>query len=318
MISPYALVRKILGRKGTFLLRSIVSSISYGLGIYEYADSTGRDEGISAMVCSYNEEDWVEPSLLSIKDLVDEYIVVDSSTDRTPLIINEIKREYGLNIKMIRTPPSSLSEIRKIALSNASCKWILHWDPDFIAYDNTPEFLKELISNLDKKRHYLIYWKHLVFCGDLKHLCNRIYHVEHWLFTYSKTLTYRDLRVRRDKVTDVLIAPARLYKPIFIDRVLSVHIAWVRNPERLAVKYLWYKYREDFNELVKQGYRFEEVAIKYAEKTYGTSDLKTVGLRIMSEMTRDLPEYREELYGPLPRVLIEYLNKKEKTLIPNY
>lgn len=99
MISPYALVRKILGRKGTFLLRSIVSSISYGLGIYEYADSTGRDEGISAMVCPYNEEDWVEPSLLSIKDLVDEYIVVDSSTDRTPLIINEIKREYGLNIK---------------------------------------------------------------------------------------------------------------------------------------------------------------------------------------------------------------------------
>lgn len=64
----------------------------------------------------------------------------------------------------------------------------------------------------------------------------------------------------------MLIAPARLYKPIFIDRVLSVHIAWVRNPERLVVKYLWCKYGEEFNKLVKQGYRFGGVAMKYAKK----------------------------------------------------
>lgn len=32
------------------------------------------------MVCTYIEEDLIEPSLLLIKDLVDEYVVVDSQT----------------------------------------------------------------------------------------------------------------------------------------------------------------------------------------------------------------------------------------------
>jgi len=39
---------------------------------------------------SYNEEDWIRYSLLSIKDLVYEYIVMDSSNDRTPEIIREL------------------------------------------------------------------------------------------------------------------------------------------------------------------------------------------------------------------------------------
>ena len=43
------------------------------------------------MVITYNEEDWIEPSILSIKDLVDEYVIMDSSTDRTPDIIERVK-----------------------------------------------------------------------------------------------------------------------------------------------------------------------------------------------------------------------------------
>lgn len=310
MISFIVLARKLLGRKGTFLLRNIISSISYRLGLYEYADGTGRAEGISAMVCSYNEEDWIEPSLLSIKDLVDEYVVVDSSTDRTPQIVENIKEVYGLNVKLIRLPPGSLSDAKFTAITNASYKWILHWDPDFIAYDHMSKFVKELIESLDKKRHYLIYWKYLLFCGDLKHLCDRNYHIEHWLFTYSRKLSYKDLDIGSGKIMDVLIAPLRLYKPLFVDKVLGVHLAGVRKPERIAIKHLWIMYKKEFTELAKMGADFRELAVKYAEKLYGTRDLRAVGIKLIDEMTKKLPHYREEIHGPLPKVLKEYIERK--------
>jgi hypothetical protein len=74
-------------RKGTFLLRNIVSDLFYYTGFGEKID---RPDGISAVTILYNEEDWIRYSLLSIKDLVDEYIVMDSSDDRTPEIIREL------------------------------------------------------------------------------------------------------------------------------------------------------------------------------------------------------------------------------------
>ncbi|MCX8199224.1 MAG: hypothetical protein N3E36_04240, partial [Sulfolobales archaeon] len=76
MVSTLVLVRRILGRRGVFLLRNIVSGLTYYAGLYEYADSTGRGNGISALMCTYNEEDWVEAAVLSVKDLVDEYVAV--------------------------------------------------------------------------------------------------------------------------------------------------------------------------------------------------------------------------------------------------
>jgi hypothetical protein len=48
-------------------------------GVYTYflrsPDHVGKERGVTAMVCTYNEEGWVDLSL-SIKDLVREIIVV--------------------------------------------------------------------------------------------------------------------------------------------------------------------------------------------------------------------------------------------------
>ncbi|MEM0218632.1 MAG: hypothetical protein QW425_03805, partial [Desulfurococcaceae archaeon] len=82
MVSLIVLARRFLGRRGTFLLRTVLSELTYRMGFfYEYADSVGRKNGISAVMCLYNEEDWVKPAMLSLKELVDEYVVVDSSSD---------------------------------------------------------------------------------------------------------------------------------------------------------------------------------------------------------------------------------------------
>lgn len=86
--------------------------------------------------------------MLSIKDLVDEYIVVDSSTDNTPEIIKQVAREHGLNVKIYRIPWDDLVKARNIALKESSYKWILHWDGDFIATDNMLSFIEDFVTSL--------------------------------------------------------------------------------------------------------------------------------------------------------------------------
>ncbi|MCX8186022.1 MAG: hypothetical protein N3G48_02800, partial [Sulfolobales archaeon] len=168
-----------------------------------------------------------------------------------------------------------------------------------------------LIEGLDRRRHYLVYWKYLLLCGNLRHLCSSTpYHIEHWLFTYSRRLTYKDLNIGGGKITDLLIAPLSLYKPIYLDKVLGIHLGGIRNPERIAIKHIWYIYRNEFTELAREGYDFKELAMMYAEKLYGTKDLRVVGKKLIEDAVRSLPKYSEDVYGPLPRVLKDYVDKR--------
>ncbi|MEM2576092.1 MAG: glycosyltransferase family A protein [Sulfolobales archaeon] len=87
-------------------------------------------------MCTYNEGEWVEPSMLSVKDFVDEYVVVDSSSDGTSGIFRRVAAEEGLNIKLFRVPPGDLAMSRLISLKNSSYKWILNLDADTIFYED--------------------------------------------------------------------------------------------------------------------------------------------------------------------------------------
>jgi len=99
------------------------------------------------MVCTYNEEDWVDLAILSVKELVDEYVVVDSSTDRTPEIIDNLGREHGLKVRVIRVPPGDLVLARNTALKNTRFRWVLSWDADLIATPRLIKTVKELVEN---------------------------------------------------------------------------------------------------------------------------------------------------------------------------
>ena len=317
MTSLMVLARRVLGRRGTFLLRSIASSLSYYTGLYEYADSTKREDGISALMCTYNEEDWVEPAILSIKDLVDEYVIADSSSDRTPIIVEELAKVHDLRIKLVRAPPGDLVSARIIALKNSSYKWLMPFDADVVFYEHAVDVVKNLIEGLNPKRHYLVYWKYLLLCGDVHHLCgSNPYHVEHWLFTYSSGLTYKYLDYGGGAYFDVLIAPLRLYKPVFVDRVLGVHLTGVRSPEKLALKHIRLRHRREVLEYLSKGVSLDEALVKIAKQVYGVDDLRELGEKMLREMLERLPKYDEEKFGPLPKVLIEYLKRRGRELLP--
>jgi len=295
----WVLGRRLLGRRGTFLLRNFLAELNFIFGSYE--DPRSRPFGVSAMVCTYNEEDWVVEALLSAKELVDEYVVVDSSTDRTPELVMKL-RDEGLNIRLYRIPPGDLVSARTLAIKEAKYRWILHLDADFIFYDWAPKYLRKLIEGLDERKHYLIYWPWILICGDLKHVCSgKPYHIEHWLFTYSNTLKYKDLIIG-GKPLDSLVAPLGLYKTMLVDKALGLHLTVRRRPSRLATSRLWQSFRDEYQKEINKGVRPEEFFRRKAKEVYGTDDLEEVGKKLIDELVKSLPLYD----GEYPSLLLKY------------
>ncbi len=125
-----------------------------------------RQKQISAMVRVRNEEEFLYPSVKSIADHVDEIIIVDNlSTDRSPSIIESLRREYPHKAAHYRYP----YEIRRVGretwelasspaasssphLSANYYNWcmrrctkpfILKWDGDMIATETFYKSIEE-------------------------------------------------------------------------------------------------------------------------------------------------------------------------------
>ena len=297
------LIRNLIGRRGVFFIRNLLATITTSFGIVD-AEKEGKENGITAMVCSFNEEEWIRLSLLSIKDIVDEYLVIDSSTDKTPQILEEL-REEGLPIKLYRMPPGDLAKARNFALQKARYRWILVWDADFVATEKLTKTIKMLVESLNTKYYYLIYWPYIRFCGDIYHVCTPPFHIEHWLYTWSKKLKY----VWIDKF-ESLIAPLHMYKAIYVSEPLGYHFCYVRRPDRLYFKYVWWRYRELIDELLRTNPKKAiEFARQIALKEYGARDLCKAGLKLIKELTRRMERYDERKFGPLPQSIVDYYHK---------
>jgi len=297
------LARRVLGRRGTYILRNLISDLAFYSGIT--SKPTGRSEGISAIVVTSNDEDYIVPSLLSIKDLVNEYIVVDSSWDSTPNKLEELASE-GLNIKIYNTCSGSLAVRKNIALSKASYKWILHWEADYIAFDSMPHVISDTLSRLNPSRYYLIYWPWIRMCVDIYHTCRDPLHIEHWLFTYHEKLRYETLEVD-GRPFESLIAPLHIYKTIFIRKPLGLHLTRARSPERTALNYLFWKYRSEYEELkCNSPEELKEWVLEKALEEFKTRDLRAIGIKILESMaSENLPKYvYEEGY---PSILMKHI-----------
>jgi len=213
-------------------------------------------------------------------------------------------RDEGLNIRLYRIPPGDLAAAKGLAIKEAKYRWILQLDADFIFYDWAPKYLRKYIEGLDERKHYLIYWPWILICGDLKHVCSeRPYHIEHWLFTNSGKLIYKNIIINNN-ARDHLIAPLKLYKVNYIKRSLGLHLAGVRKRlSRLAMKSLWNFNIDDIKELSRKGLNPEDIVKIKAKEVYGTEDLEEVGRRLINEMIKSLPPYD----GEYPSVLMKYL-----------
>ncbi|MBS7646885.1 glycosyltransferase [Candidatus Bathyarchaeota archaeon] len=296
-------VRKMLGRRGIFLLRNIASSMAFSLRLIPPATNVKRQDGISAITCTYNEEDWIEASLMSIKDLVNEILVLDSSTDRTPEIVEDLRENHGLPVKLHRVPLGDMAHTRNLGLSMAKYKWILIWDADFVLKDEAASILKKLLESLDERRYYLIYWPHICLDGDLMHQDPRnALHVEHWLFTWSPKLRYAKVGL-----SDSLVAPLAYYKVLYVNEPLSFHLRTVRSPIRLLYRhYRWLMRREGLEGKVNP----EDYVKTRISQDFQTTDINQAANLYFQKYLLNLVKYRKDVYGDYPRPLKEYAKRR--------
>lgn len=101
---------------------------------------------LSVCIIAKNEQNNLPRCIGSIEHIADEVIVVDTgSTDSTAMLA----KGFGANV--IHHPfKNNFSEVRNIALENATCDWILYIDCDEMVDFEGGFELKELIQNTEK------------------------------------------------------------------------------------------------------------------------------------------------------------------------
>jgi glycosyltransferase involved in cell wall biosynthesis len=106
---------------------------------------------ISLVMITKNEENNLRKSLLSIVDLVDEIIVIDSgSTDDTV----KIAKDFGAVVEVREF--DSFTNQKNYALSLANNEWVLHLDADEILSKELKQEIKQTLENTDLDAFYLI------------------------------------------------------------------------------------------------------------------------------------------------------------------
>ena len=124
---------------------------------------------LSFYVLTFNSEKIIEKTLKSVKDIVDEIIVVDSgSTDST----KKICKKYTENIYDFSFKIGGFTESRKYAQSKCTYDWIMYLDSDEVLTQKLFEEIKLLKNNFDIKSYDAIsfYWKPIMWFESKPHI----------------------------------------------------------------------------------------------------------------------------------------------------
>jgi len=115
-----------------------------------------RENGISVLLPTQNEETIIKLTILSFLDFADEIIVVDNgSIDNTKEIIKEIANQYSKVVFYDKPELRDLFENRRFALGKSKYRWVCRFDSDFVAYTsgtNNIMKLRKFLLNLPKKK----------------------------------------------------------------------------------------------------------------------------------------------------------------------
>lgn len=301
-------------RTVTATLRSFLSYLpSIGL----VSKPTFREDGISAIIPTKNEE-WIEPSLRSLKHFADEVVVVDSSTDDTPNVIKRVAAEEELNLRLIRYKENVNSimsqgdtqvEKLNIALQNTHYKWISKWHPDFIARTSGElniVHLREKILNLNNGRYFQVFPSILRLGLDLFHFAGVSTNEAHQ-FTYSPKLVFKNKGKWQP-----LIVP-RFYKSVRVKEIFIFHLTFVKSAEYLLCR----RFRTDWRELNDYD-RFptlQEYTKYRVEKDWDIKDMKEVAAYNLMELCKSMAPYDKNRFGEYPKVLKDYLKNPKHKII---
>jgi len=290
-----ATIRKLLGRKIANLVRNSVVYARTALGLIPHEDK--RRECVSALMRVYNEELWIEPSMLSVKDLVDEYVVIDASADATPLIVEELIRRHRLNVIYERNFDTDKVRFGQRALELSTCKWILRWDGDFVMHESSIPLLKEFIQKR-RRGYYAVYWSHVVLVGDLYHTTREMFHIEHWLSKYAPGARF----IRSGDFEYFYLPPDITYR-VEIGKPLSFHLKVGKPVDFLLKKYRFEHFKYDIKE------PFEDFVRKRVKEEFATESIEEAAEEYYKRLLENTVPYDRRVLD-YPKILKEYVKRK--------
>ena len=271
-----------------------------------------RPFGISAMTMARNEEEWVETSIRSLLDHVDEIIVADhGSEDGTPEILNSLANERPDRIRLVSVGNRDFPSAINFVISKTKYRWILRWHADFIARTSGPHSIDHLgsrIRELDPRRHYCIGLSGIALDGDLNHQFpkRRDAH-EPFLYTFSPWLRYT-VRARWES----------LHTPWFYERqawreAYYFHMRSVKSKMRMLQKLYWSLWFDARNK--GSTITLREFIASHAVSEWGGSGLEDAAKNyVLLEFQGCIP-YSRELCGDYPDILIPALRNPPFKLV---
>jgi glycosyltransferase involved in cell wall biosynthesis len=203
-----------------------------------------RPSGLTAIVRIRDEQDWLEPCLLSIATVADQILVGDNgSRDGTPEILHSLADRLGTRLEVFSLPNLDILGLTNELLRRARYRWVIRWDADFVAHTDGPHDIRHfrtwLLSH-DARRYFMVYPRMVELAGDLLHQdpAHPTRSDAH-CFVVSPSLSYVYDRAGYE-------APKvpRWYRVDRFDTPCFVHVN-VKSDERLFRSYLWKQWLTD-------------------------------------------------------------------------
>ncbi|MDR2720596.1 MAG: glycosyltransferase [Nitrososphaerota archaeon] len=265
-------------------------------------------EGVSFVVAVKDEERWIRSCILSIVDVADEIIVVDSSVeDGTTEIVESLAAEYDKirHIKFYYEGPNAIALAQHIGLVSAKYKWIFKWDSDNVARSSQAlQQWMDRLKQLDKDRYYVIDIPRINLEGDLEHQSRRMPFGDYGalLFTWSPELRWI---IKESNSGEQILGDSiwgHRFPPWF------KHIRWpepyifhcnIKSPKRSLTRKYWIDY------MTHKGTGFanlDEYAAFRVKQEYGLS-LEEAIAKNTALLAEDMIPYDKTRFGELPDIL---------------
>lgn len=281
-----------------------------------------RPQGISAILRICNEKDWLEASIESVKDDVDEIIAVDNgSTDGS----REILEKLAIKLKKLRVfsfAGKAPWDYSNFAIEKSSYRWIMKWDADFVGFNREGSGLRglvEYVRALDQRMYYYLNPLLIELTGDFYHQFSDLrVRGDMEIFTYSENARYVPVARTFSRSPYPVKLPPGYTPPIFslrlegiklpvyyrilpFDASVAYHVN-IKPAIRHLTGYFYVQWLA--SDGFAKGVSLEDYVLEQIREKWGFADLDSAAAFYMAEYSKWLVPYDKNL-GELPKNIIK-------------